>query len=71
MCFILLLPSPTILAEKENRMNKLKYFIIENLDYMYLGGALVCFADIDVLKWEFYAIIIPFAFIQRVVKNKL
>lgn len=39
-------------------MKKLPY------DYLYLGVALSVFADLSVLDWKFYAILIPFTFLE-------
>jgi len=40
--------------------------IMKNLpyDYFYLGFALSAFSNVQVMDWEFYAIIIPFIFLE-------
>ena len=39
-------------------MKKLPY------DYLYLGFALAFFADLSLLDWKFYAILIPFTILE-------
>lgn len=35
-------------------------------DYIYLGFALSFFADLSLLNWKFYAILIPFAILETI-----
>ena len=44
---------------------------MKNLEYqyLYLGGALLYYANISVLNWKFYAIVIPFIVLDVIKKQ--